>query len=79
MRALLTSSGIRNSSIRDALVDLLGKPIALVIPPASTPSPAGRVWRGERSPARVHRLRHAQGDLKRILVTGQVRAWSTSR
>ena len=28
MRALLTSAGIKNSSIHDALVDLLGKPIA---------------------------------------------------
>lgn len=28
MRALLTSAGIKNSSIQDALVDLLGKPIA---------------------------------------------------
>src|SRR2546430_8899149 len=28
MRLLLTSAGIKNASIRDALVDLLGKPIA---------------------------------------------------
>ena len=28
MRYLLTSSGIRNPTIQDALVDLLGKPIA---------------------------------------------------
>src|SRR5256714_7419620 len=28
MRLLLTSAGVQNSSIRDALVDLLGKPIA---------------------------------------------------
>ncbi|TMC31855.1 MAG: peptidase E, partial [Chloroflexi bacterium] len=28
MRALLTSAGIKNSSIHDALVDLLDKPIA---------------------------------------------------
>ena len=28
MRFLLTSAGIKNTSIRDALVDLLGKPIA---------------------------------------------------
>ena len=36
MRFLLTSSGIKNASIHDALVDLLGKPIgesnALCIP-----------------------------------------------
>src|ERR1043165_754062 len=45
MRALLTSSGIRNASVRDALVDLLGKPIgessALVIPTALYPFPGG--------------------------------------
>ena len=28
MRLLLTSAGIKNKSIHDALVDLLGKPIA---------------------------------------------------
>ena len=45
MRALLTSSGIKNSSIQDALVDLLGKPIAesnaLFIPTAIYPFPGG--------------------------------------
>jgi dipeptidase E len=51
MRALLTSAGIRNSSIRDALVDLLGKPIAesnaLFIPTAVYPFPGGpgMAWR----------------------------------
>src|SRR6185436_376873 len=39
MRLLLTSSGISNTSIHDALVDLLGKPIAessaLCIPTAA--------------------------------------------
>ena len=51
MRLLLTSSGITNSSIRDALVDLLGKPIAeataLVIPTAGYPFPggSGMAWR----------------------------------
>ena len=38
MKLLLTSGGIKNASIRDALVDLLGKPIreasALCIPTA---------------------------------------------
>lgn len=28
MRSLLTSAGIKNTSIRNTLVDLLGKPIA---------------------------------------------------
>jgi dipeptidase E len=59
MRALLTSSGITNSTIRDALVDLLGKPIAestaLFIPTAIYPFPGGaygasRAICGEASP-----------------------------
>ena len=45
MRALLTSAGIKNSSIHDALVDLLDKPIAeataLFIPTALYPFPGG--------------------------------------
>lgn len=45
MRALLTSSGVSNGSIRDALVGLLGKPIsesdALFIPTAIYPFPGG--------------------------------------
>jgi dipeptidase E len=47
MRLLLTSAGISNPSIRDALVDLLGKPIAecnaLFIPTAIYPYPGGAV------------------------------------
>src|SRR5215210_5993684 len=46
MKLLLTSSGIRNTSIHDALVDLLGKPIAessaLCIPTGVQPFPGGR-------------------------------------
>jgi dipeptidase E len=51
MRALLTSAGIKNSSIHDALVELLGKPIAesnaLFIPTAIYPFPGGlgMAWR----------------------------------
>jgi dipeptidase E len=50
MRLLLTSGGIKNTSIRGALVDLLGKPIAessaLFIPTAIYPFPggAGLAW-----------------------------------
>ena len=51
MRFLLTSAGIKNTSIHDALVDLLGKPIAesdaLCIPTASYAHPMagpGRAW-----------------------------------
>jgi dipeptidase E len=51
MRFLLTSAGIKNTSIHDALVDLLGKPIsessALVIPTAAYGHPLkpGVAWR----------------------------------
>jgi dipeptidase E len=51
MRALLTSAGIKNRSIHDALVALLGKPIAecnaLFIPTAIYPFPGGpgMAWR----------------------------------
>jgi dipeptidase E len=51
MRLLLTSAGIKNASIRDALEDLLGKPIAessaLIIPTAIYPFPDGAymAWR----------------------------------
>ena len=45
MKLLLTSSGVRNTSIHDALVDLLGKPIAessaLCIPTGVQPFPGG--------------------------------------
>ncbi len=45
MKFLLTSAGIKNDSIRNALVDLLGKPIAessaLCIPTAIYPFPGG--------------------------------------
>jgi dipeptidase E len=50
MKLLLTSSGIRNRSISDALVELLGKPIAessaLFIPTGIYPFPggAGMAW-----------------------------------
>jgi dipeptidase E len=52
MKLLLTSAGIKNASIHDALVDLLGKPIAdssaLCIPTGAYGSPYGSpagVWR----------------------------------
>jgi dipeptidase E len=52
MRILLTSAGIKNTSIHDALVDLLGKPIAessaLCIPTAAYGHPMagpGAAWR----------------------------------
>ena len=52
MRLLLTSAGVKNASIHNALVDLLGKPIAesnaLCIPTAAYGHPMvgpGRAWR----------------------------------
>jgi dipeptidase E len=51
MKFLLTSAGIKNTSIHNALVDLLGKPIAessaLCIPTAiyAMPGGAGMAWR----------------------------------
>src|ERR1700716_2751672 len=51
MRLLLTSAGIKNTSIHDALIDLLGKPIAestaLCIPTAAYANPDGafHAWR----------------------------------
>jgi dipeptidase E len=51
MKFLLTSAGIKNNSIHNALVDLLGKPIAesnaLCIPTAvyAIPGGAGHAWR----------------------------------
>jgi dipeptidase E len=52
MKLLLTSAGVKNASIRDALVDLLGKPIAdssaLCIPTAGYGHPHGSpggAWR----------------------------------
>ena len=50
MKLLLTAAGIKNASISDALVDLLGKPIAdssaLCIPTGSYANPGGvaRAW-----------------------------------
>ncbi len=64
MKLLLTSAGIKNTSIHDALVDLLGKPIAdsnaLCIPTAMyghpMVGPGVRAWaRGELNP---YALRH---------------------
>jgi len=37
MKLLLTSAGIKNTSIHDALVDLLGKPIDQSMPSAFRP------------------------------------------
>jgi dipeptidase E len=65
MKLLLTDSGIKNTSIRDALVDLLGKPIAessaLFIPTALYAQPGGavqacRVISGQEDRAPMARL-----------------------
>ena len=53
MKLLLTSAGIKNASIREALVDLLGKPItessALCIPTAAYGHPLARAGHGSSS------------------------------
>jgi len=60
MNFLLTSAGIRNKSIHNALVDLLGKPIAeskaLFIPTAIYPFPggAGMAWQALCGKASTH-------------------------
>ena len=50
MKFLLTSAGIKNTSIHNALVDLLGKPIAesnaLCIPTATYALPGGAAVHG---------------------------------
>jgi dipeptidase E len=60
LKLLLTSGGVTNTSIRDALVDLLGKPIddssALCIPTAEY----GHPW---CTPASAWRFIAGQGDL----------------
>ncbi|HEX6797967.1 MAG TPA: hypothetical protein VF116_09675 [Ktedonobacterales bacterium] len=51
MKFLLTSAGIKNASIHNALVDLLGKPItessAPIIPTAIYPFPGGAGLAGD--------------------------------
>jgi hypothetical protein len=53
MRLLLTSAGISNPSIHDALVDLLGNrspsQMPSLFPPRYTPSRAVLIWPGRRS------------------------------
>ncbi|WP_250038401.1 Type 1 glutamine amidotransferase-like domain-containing protein [Paractinoplanes maris] len=59
MKFLLTSSGIRNPSISDALVDLLGKPIAestaLFVPTGVYPFPGGSesAWKAVHGQASI--------------------------
>jgi dipeptidase E len=61
MKLLLTSNGIANPSIQEALIDLLGKPIAessaLFVPTGIYPFPGG----GERAWEAIHG--HAQSHL----------------
>ncbi|MEU8419618.1 Type 1 glutamine amidotransferase-like domain-containing protein [Micromonospora sp. NPDC048835] len=59
MKFLLTSSGVSNPSISDALVDLLGKPIAestaLLVPTGVHPFPGGaeRAWKAVHGHATI--------------------------
>ena len=64
MKLLLTSAGIKNASIHDALLQLLGKPIAdahaLCIPtagyghPLGTPTKAWKFIAGQESRSEEH-------------------------
>ncbi|WP_433166013.1 Type 1 glutamine amidotransferase-like domain-containing protein [Kribbella sp. CA-247076] len=64
MKLLLTSGGVRNASVQDALVELLGKPIeessALFVPTAIYPFPGGSIgaWRAVtgNNPSRLANL-----------------------
>ena len=75
MRLLLTSAGIKNPSIHEALVDLLGKPIAesnaLCIPTAGYGSLYGQSRRGMAFHQRSVRPAHVRAGLE---VTGSAGA-----
>src|SRR3954462_8379652 len=85
MRLLLTSAGISNSSIEDALVDLLGKPIAesnaLFIPTAIYPFPGGpgMAWRAMRgdAPSRLAQLGWKSLGIRKLSVRPSIEeaAW----
>ena len=89
MRFLLTSAGIKNASIRDALVDLLGKPIAessaLCIPTAGyghpQGTPAGARARGRVLPSCVRSCFRARrsGPRLRLRPCGRIRSASGDR
>ena len=68
MRLLLTSAGIKNTSIHDALVDLLGKPIAdsnaLCIPTAGYGHPQGSPGRGMAFHQRTGLHAHVRAGLE---------------
>src|SRR6478672_6310360 len=70
MRLLLTSAGITNTSIRDALVDLLGKPIAessaLCIPNGIQPFRGGpsHVYSDRHQSGRRHRRSRLRGAVE---------------
>ena len=69
LKLLLTSSGICNPSISDALVDLLGKPIAestaLFIPTGVYPFPGGaeRAWKAIHARSVKGALHDVKGTL----------------
>ena len=89
MRFLLTSAGRKNASIRDALVDLLGKPIAessaLCIPTAGyghpQGTPAGARARGRVLPSCVRSCFRARrsGPRLRLRPCGRIRSASGDR
>jgi hypothetical protein len=78
VRFLLTSAGIKNASIHDALVEMLGKPIsesnALCIPTASYGHPHGRSWRGMADHHRTSLHTHVRAGLEVVGSAGVDRA-----
>jgi dipeptidase E len=78
MRFLLTSAGIKNTSIHDALVDLLGKPIAessaLCIPTRGVRAPDGRSSRGMAVHQRTIHRTHVRVGLEVVGSAGAHRA-----
>ena len=68
MKLLLTSAGVNNSTIRDALVDLLGKPIAdstpCASPPRCTGTPTSVQGEGSGSSSAEFRPTHGRAGLE---------------
>ena len=74
MKLLLTSAGIKNPSIHDALVDLLGKPIAESTPSAFRPRRTGTLTAAPAGPWRFISGRRPADDRAGLEVAGRAGA-----
>jgi len=76
MRLLLTSAGLRNPTLRQALQDLLGKPFAsaniVYVPTASVADPGDHGWL-VADVTRLHALGWHEFDV--LELNGWPRAW----